>query len=111
MASKSPLLIAGDHHQWAGNAVTPSTKREPPTSPCWADRRYSISQSDETDSWIRLTLAEGKKSLLEFWKALPSHNLLVVDAAQEKVLGITEEEYEYLGHLMTIDELLERQQS
>jgi hypothetical protein len=63
------------------------------------------------DSWIRLTLADGRKSLVEFWKALPSHNLLVVDAAQEWVLGISEEEYEYLGHLMTVDELLERHQS
>jgi len=64
------------------------------------------SHSTPGDAWIRIASSDAKESLLELWKALPTHDFVAVDGAQERVLGITEEEHEYLAHLMTVDELL-----
>lgn len=55
------------------------------------------------EPWLMVKTANEKRALGALWSGLQSRDLLIVDRSRTKVLGIQDEEYEYLAHLATVD--------
>ena len=45
--------------------------------------------------WIQLELLTGFDALADFWLSTDSHEILILNATMDFILGVTEEEYDY----------------
>lgn len=45
--------------------------------------------------WIQLELSTGFDALADFWLSTDTHEILILNAAMDCILGVTEEEYDY----------------
>ena len=69
------------------------------------NRECYVSLGVRDEPWIRISIAD-RRALLALWCGLTSRDLLIVDGPQRSVLGLQEEEYEYLAHWEAVDVLL-----
>lgn len=48
--------------------------------------------------WIQVAIDDSARGLADLWMAIEAHEMLVMNDTMDRIIGLTEEEYEYEAH-------------